>query len=213
MSLIFREGTWDEDIFKSVNTHNEYQVKSFANLTVLDVGGHVGSFSHLALTGGAKRVIAVEPDKESFLVLRHNLHYEALNGTSAICISAAVGGRNDLATLSPTRKGNTGEGRVGVGGKELVSTGTLDSLIGLCDDKVNLLKLDVEGAEHDILINSAKLHYVDNIVGEYHLGGEFSKNDLETLLVVNGFTTRFVPTQENALGLFWGWRTKHCFTF
>lgn len=213
MSIIFRPDTYDEDIWKSVVLYDEYKVKTFEGLTVLDIGSHIGSMSYLALKGGAKRVIAVEPDRENFLLLRHNLHYEVANGTSAICISAAVSGSNGLTTLTPTRKGNTGAGHVGVEGSETVSTVTLDSLIGLCQERVNLLKLDVEGSEYNILLNSTELDCVDNIVGEYHLGKDFTQNDLETLLTIHGFKTKFVATQADALGLFWCWRNTHCFNF
>ena len=35
-------------------------------------------------------------------------------------------------------------------------------------EKINLLKIDAEGSEYEILMNSTLIERVENIVGEYH---------------------------------------------
>ena len=53
-----RPGTNDEAIYNSVVTQNEYRLPKALQLdaVVVDIGVHIGSFSHLALTRGAGAV-------------------------------------------------------------------------------------------------------------------------------------------------------------
>ena len=62
MPIIFRPKTFDEDIWKCVNVFNEYKIHKnlLTDCTVLDVGAHIGGFSHFCLTNGSTRVVAVE---------------------------------------------------------------------------------------------------------------------------------------------------------
>ena len=44
----FREGSWDENIFKSIVWFNEYKIpENLKEFLVVDIGGHIGSFTWL----------------------------------------------------------------------------------------------------------------------------------------------------------------------
>ena len=76
------------------------------------------------------------------------------------------------------------------------------------------MKLDCEGSEWPILLTSRRLHQVDALCGEYHLGdyaGPFAVNGhpqftpavLERFLSEQGFRVRSRPIVKNPrLGLF-----------
>ncbi len=65
--------------------------------------------------------------------------------------------------------------------------------------RIKLLKLDCEGAEHEIIRTSKLLHLIDEIVGEYHPPGNF--DDCLEIFKAAGFQVEDVPTQDGR-GLF-----------
>lgn len=224
-ALAFREHTWDQDIWRSVAEFNEYalKVRFEPNDVVLDVGAHIGAFSYLALDHGAGRVIAVEPDPENFLHLRHNLHLACRATDRAICISAACW-RSDGWWPTVYYAGvasNTGGGNAL--GTDGVPTAALsfDSLARLAASvspkgRIRLVKLDCEGSEWPILYTAMTLDLVDAIVGEYHslepryfpaagLQRPCDPEELGTHLRGWGFDFISAPT-ANSLGKFRAWR-------
>ncbi len=57
-----RPDTDDADIWESVYVANEYKLpERMDGMTVLDIGGHIGSFTRACVDRGAKKVIALEP--------------------------------------------------------------------------------------------------------------------------------------------------------
>ncbi len=70
-----RPDTFDRRIFRNVIVENEYRLPSRFEPTdvILDVGGHIGTFSHAVLARGAGQVYCCEPDADNFRVLCHNL--------------------------------------------------------------------------------------------------------------------------------------------
>lgn len=143
--------------------------------SVLDVGAHCGGFSRGVLEIGARRVIAVEPDSRNFAHLATLASEFPSNMFPMRC--AVVG-----SILNPVLRNvgtNTGQLSVmgGVGaiscrppGVRLVTL--IKILVG--DGRVDLLKMDVEGAEHDILDDVSVLDRVDALHMELHgIGGEF----------------------------------------
>lgn len=122
---------------------------------VLDVGANIGTFTvPLALAvGRSGQVVSFEPQRIVYQCLCANL---AINSLSDYVdpVRAGVGAENGLASvpsINPFQKNNN------VGGirlnqpaeiSEQVQIVTIDSL-GL--DRVNLIKIDVEGMEHLVL--------------------------------------------------------------
>ena len=126
--------------------------------TVIDIGANIGCFSIQAakIVGPSGMVIAVEPDKSTFDQLLENIKINKL--TNVMPIRSAVGGAQGSITLrsSPNRlfssvfasvNGHDVEGE-----QQEVDLTTLENLmqaykVARCD----YLKLDCEGAEHDIV--------------------------------------------------------------
>src|SRR5437773_10084658 len=86
---LFRPDTYDEIIFNSVVAHNEYALPTRFEPSdlILDVGGHIGSFSYAVLERGAGTDYACEVEESNFRMLQHNLRpYQ----NRAVAIRAAV---------------------------------------------------------------------------------------------------------------------------
>jgi FkbM family methyltransferase len=140
--------------------------------TILDLGAHIGSsvlfwrarFPHA-------RIVAVEPDPGTFSRLRRNVGEMA--GVE-LC-QVAVTDRDGGVTFFPVRQ-SWRSTLFGNGTSTTVQGRTLGSLVAELR-KVDLLKVDIEGAERDIL-DDAALGSVGAIVGEFHdfgLAGEHER--------------------------------------
>jgi FkbM family methyltransferase len=170
-----RPGTNDDVIYTNVVTLNEYRVpEDLSGAVVIDIGMHVGAFSHLALTRGAAELHGFEPEASNYSCAVQNL---APFGARVHLHNRAVW-RSDIAVPAlhfwrSTDDANAGGGTLiwdtdgplvdGVPFDDVVDTITEDG-----GRRINLLKIDCEGAEFPILLTSRRLDRIDRIVGEYH---------------------------------------------
>jgi FkbM family methyltransferase len=137
---------------------------------VLDVGAHIGAFCLLLSERNQMRSYrgyAFEPAPENLGVLRTNLRQNGLSNIEVI--EAAVG---PLDGLEPFSSGSdTDAGKLDRSGDSLVPTIRLSTF---CADRniqrINLLKLDIEGLEYAVLDqdNSLICTAVDRCIMEYH---------------------------------------------
>ena len=167
--------------------------------TVLDVGAHKGSFAvRAALAGPKTKVHAVEPEPENLRYLNANI---ALNRLENVVVHAAavsadpghallyVGGHRGSGTNSLLRERVKGDEEISVA----VPTISLDDLLETAGGQVDLMKMDVEGAEYAVLhaVSSKALRRIHRIVLEYHgvpgFDAEAVGDDLQKHLQDNGF--------------------------
>lgn len=135
--------------------------------TVVDLGGNIGVFNRWAYSQGASRVISFEPDKRYFKLLSLNA-----DPRSVLFNAAASDSIGELSLFESTHLGGSNLFGTQEGAKEYkVRTYTLDYLFetGLID-KIDFLKVDIEGAEHHALagISDENLMKVKTISMEYH---------------------------------------------
>jgi FkbM family methyltransferase len=237
-NFTFREGTCDENVYRSVVELNEYRLPAqIDHALVIDVGTHIGSFAKACLERGAGFIAGFEPQPENATIARGNLASWIDAGQATVRQTAIW--RSDRVEYGLFHSGylqdenelNTGGGDV-IGSKGVrVSTVPLDAVIadlivGHPDGRSVLLKLDCEGSEWPILLTAKRLASVDAICGEYHeipdgkipraakvkdhLG--YSVRVLDFWLTINGFQFEAMPTLETNLGHFWAWR-KGAFEF
>jgi len=146
--------------------------------TVIDIGANVGCFTLLAASrvGPTGRVIAVEPEPSNFEQLRRNV---ALNhATNVTARRVAVGGYQGTVTLHTTAASALyGSIYTDVNRIELASESQSVPMITLADlmrqeaiEHCQYLKLDCEGAEHDIVSSMAAdvAKRIDQITLELH---------------------------------------------
>jgi FkbM family methyltransferase len=129
-------------------------------MTVLDVGAALGLFSlNLArLVGPAGRVIAIEPAPPNIRLLRRNVARNAARGGSPIeVVAAAASSRAGRRQLFLTRSSDSHaffpHPLIAPSGRTDVRTVTIDGIAANAD----FLKIDVEGAELDVLAGATEI--------------------------------------------------------
>lgn len=130
-----------------------FQQRIPAGSTVFDVGAHVGYYTVLAavLAGPRGRVFAFEPNPANHSFLQRHV---ALNRLGNVTIeNAAVSDRNGTAAFAFGT--GSGTGRLDSGGTLNVRTLRLDDFCSERGVHPQFLKIDVEGAELDVLRGAA----------------------------------------------------------
>lgn len=130
-----------------------FQQRIAAGATVFDVGAHVGYYTVLAsvLAGPRGRVFAFEPNPANHSFLQRHV---ALNGLDNVMIeNAAVSDRNGTASFAFGT--GSGTGRLDSSGTLHVRTIRLDDFCSERGVHPQVLKIDVEGAELDVLRGAA----------------------------------------------------------
>lgn len=122
-------------------------------MTFLDVGAHIGRYTVRAATmvGNEGKVIAVEPNKDNFEVLVRNIGINRLQNCIPLNVAAYhADGEVSLfhgpSSAEHTTKEDFGKGSTRVRARAL--DGVLNE-IGI--EKIDVVKLDVEGAELEVL--------------------------------------------------------------
>lgn len=134
--------------------------------TIIDCGANVGlSILYFKFIFPDSHIIAFEPDKDIFTVLKNNV--ERFNLSKVKLLNKAVWSKETTLNFIPD---GADSGRVAITEKSpksfKVPTATLSDYI---TPKIDLLKLDVEGAETEVLVECQnKLENVENLFVEYH---------------------------------------------
>lgn len=169
--------------------------------TVVDVGANAGVFTLWAVKSGAARVIAVEPSPSMCKHLARNIASNHLGNVTVV--QAACGGKTGEAVLYS--RGEDGLNSLycrDVLGSNFqpmcrVPVLTLEEIFRRYEvETCDFLKLDCEGAEYDILLNSAEstLRRIQMIAMEYHVGlNEHDPSELMTFLQAHGFHAEKTP--------------------
>ena len=181
---------------------------------VIDIGANIGVFSVYAASRTQGRVLAIEPYAPHVEFLRRNLER---NRCAAVEIKAcAVSDRAGTAKLFLGAKGVTHQLSAWdeQGQREAyveVPTQNLEHLAGEQGfDRIDLLKLDCEGAEGLILpsLQRAFLQRIRRIAMEFHDStSPLDHTALTRLLEENGYRVRLRWDGVSTSGLLYAWRS------
>ena len=125
---------------------------------VVDCGAHVGVFSRFALRRGAGLVVAIEPDPTHIACLEANLAEEIAAGR-VLLVKAGVWDRRDTLTLHKPKKSTLSNSFVyQLDDREAgLPVLPLDEIVKeLQLDRVDFIKMDIEGSERRALKGAAK---------------------------------------------------------
>ncbi len=169
----------------------------------LDIGANIGLVS-LYLSKYFERIIALEPSEKHFECLNKNLVSHNITNVTPIKKALFIregklpfGGPTNNRTMRSLHMGTWQDQK----GDEVVECITIDKLFE--DEKierVNLLKLDVEGSETEIVSSNgfAKVaDKIDCIVGETHAWSGRHPNQFKDALKSNGFTVETIKNDAN----------------
>ena len=145
---------------------------------VIDVGANIGDYTLLACTkvGTSGKILSFEPLSETFLTLERNLQLNEF--TNCGYFQKAIGEKPSLANLYKNNlSGTMGHLDSSLNGKNLIKKEKIevttidDVLTSQHIDVVNMIKIDVEGFEHEVLLGclqSFKENKIKKIMCEVH---------------------------------------------
>jgi FkbM family methyltransferase len=152
------------EIFQEVITQNCYRVTPdhVRGHSVIDVGANLGTFSIMCAALGAPQVIACEPVSHTFEYL--NSHVQRAGFGNVIHTVKAAITHDDSQVVSMGVGTDSGKSSLydAGGTREWVPTHSLQHVVSQCVHDRITLKLDCEGAEYDILLDSEP-HVFDRI--------------------------------------------------
>lgn len=127
---------------------------------VVDCGAHVGTFTHFALARGAGKVISVEPSPRNVECLRRNFAKEIAEGR-VVVYPKGVWNKDDVLVLEQVGENSAADTVVmhqpGAAKGDTVPLTTIDKLVAeLGLDRVDYIKMDIEGAEVPALQGAAE---------------------------------------------------------
>jgi FkbM family methyltransferase len=185
-SLIY--GTWEPEVVKVIES------VVTPGMTVLDIGGHVGYYTLLfaKLVGPTGKVVAFEPLPENFGALERNIELNALPQVRTVP-QALFSKSGEMDISVPEDMPNSGDGSVvhHRGAKTVrVQATTLDEFVNAASLRPDFLKMDVEGAEHDVLLGAgetiAKSH-PKMLIELHHFDGNVAANPVPDFLAALGY--------------------------
>lgn len=165
------------------------------NGVVVDAGANVGFFTLYAKINGAKRIYSIEPDPSAFYYLQKN--YQTDDNIIPIqrVLDTHVG--KTIFNINPVDSVGSGEMLSTFTSdfiKSEIDTINIDSILSV-EDRINLLKLDIEGSEYRVIneINSEHFNRIDQIFIEFHNYSALLAKKLNS----NGYVIEYRNSNEN----------------
>jgi FkbM family methyltransferase len=184
IKIKYRKNTSDEFIIKEIFENNEYLLDKLnlsENPVIVDIGAHIGCFTIIAKkTFPNAKIIAFEPETKNFQLLKKNIKFNKLKNVKIyrLAITKNKGKRklhlNPKNTAAHTLKLELEKNYDIKKPKEKYETVKCTTLEKIFKKhkikKIDLLKLDCEGAEFEILYTLPEKYFqkIQNITLEYH---------------------------------------------
>ena len=195
----------DEIVIREIWEENVYEVdpsRFNKGGVVLDIGANIGSFSLFGAYYGAK-VYAIEPEPHNLEALKNNIELNKYEEKIIVC-PYGISNYKGVAKISDEGGGATIKDDWKEGSEiEIMSLDNFFSLYHI--EEVDVLKIDVEGAETEILLGASK----DNLQKCKFITMEFdirSGKDLGSMVQKLSEThhVRTMGSWERG-GMIWAW--------
>jgi FkbM family methyltransferase len=190
------------DMYRSMVDHEEDVLEQFSPKIgdiVIDVGAAFGFYTILAsrMVGQRGRVVAIEPQPDCYEMLNKNIKLNKL--VNIVTLNYAVSSKK--TTLKLFSSYSTIQERAGESMESYieVSADTLDNLLrSVGIDQVNWIKIDVEGAEYEVLKGAKEILSASkdiSILVEVH--GKDTYGPTTELLRSNNFNIEFEKSYKS----------------
>ena len=144
----------------------EPRMPGFAPKTIVDAGAHIGMASILfALRYPAARIVALEPEPSNFAALvRNTAPYQSITP-----IQAALWREDGEVSLGASTAHPKGAFQIVDSGGQKVRAITMDTVMREANfESIDLLKMDIEGAEKDVFESCPWIGKIQVIAIELH---------------------------------------------
>lgn len=186
-------------LFKELFVKQEYHLKlDNDHPVIIDCGSNIGaSIMYFKRLYPNSIITGFEPSSEVFEILQRNINENQLQDVKLY--NMALSDKDGVAQFfsSPEDEGNLSMSMIQERGQGMLKDIQTTRLSKYIDGYVDLLKIDVEGAEtiviKDLALNG-KLRYIKNMVIEYHhhINGETDKlSEILSIIENNGFGYQF----------------------
>lgn len=164
---------------------------------IIDVGAHIGlSTLYFKMLFPKSKIVAIEPHPDLVKILERNVELNRLENVEVI--EAAVGneeGEKSFFVDIDNKWLSSGSFMRGAWNNIQENREIKVNVVklgGLINKKVDLLKLDVEGAEEEVLLSLGdKLNMVEHILFEYHPNKDKTPDKIVGSLLNYGLKTTF----------------------
>jgi FkbM family methyltransferase len=180
---------------------------------VLDVGGQIGSFSlamSRALPDARIQVYEASPTSAGYVSRNVEANHLGSRITVHGCAMAGEVGTFTFVDSGDASGHNGLTAPEGLGDEVTVPATTFDEAVKAAGGQVQIVKMDVEGAEYDIILRSDPASWADvrKVVMEYHPVEGHRLEELTDFLAAVGITPgRHEPGTRPGLGVMWLSRT------
>jgi len=163
--------TQDPAMYREIVEANQYHLSfdKVHNKTVIDIGANIGAFSLYSALLGAKQVIAVEPVTASYNTFMNNIQELNLDNIKVYKnIISSESGNTVPISLNPNAGANSAYNVAD--NFEMIKTLTFYDLMNEIEDSDIVLKLDCEGGEYDVIIQTPQgvMNRISEIMMEVH---------------------------------------------
>ena len=166
----------------------------------LDAGAHIGAFS-VIYAARVAAIAAYEPEPDNYALLCRNL---ALNGCGNVCAqrAALVGNADTERPFYVHKRGNTSAHSLLALGKHRKTTVPAENINeALARHRIDCIKMDVEGAEAELIATIADWAPIRQAVIEWHYRELERDPEPELDLLAQHFAVvRVEPEQRNGAG-------------
>lgn len=155
----FVYGTWEPNVVQTVTSTVR------PGMRVVDVGAHIGFYTLLfaKCAGPSGHIVSFEPLAVNFALLQENVRLNHLRNVD-LFLEAVFSHSQGIVINVPSDAANPGEASIQSiqGGRQLtVPTVTLDSFCNSSSFQPDFIKIDVEGAEYEVLLGG------QDVIGRY----------------------------------------------
>lgn len=193
----FLYGTWEPSVVRAITS----TVK--VGMSAVDAGAHIGYYTLLIAkcVGPSGFISSFEPLPANFELLKKNIQLNGLDNVQAFpeALASQIG---DIIINVPPDLANTGDAsiRAIAGARHLRVRGVaLDSFCAQSGLRPDFIKIDVEGAEYDVLIGGQEViarFRPTMLIELHHFDGRVASNPVPDLLAGWGYQVRWLDRAD-----------------